>query len=114
MTANLDQLRRVRDRFGDRGTPLWITEVGVGGTRPPRLKGSVDPARQGPVLVRMYRSIVNTDVRAFLVYAFRETKTEGPQFEPYGVVRANLTPKPAYCDLADSLRRRERSARAAS
>jgi hypothetical protein len=103
MTANLDKLRRVRDRFGDRGTPLWITEVGVGGTLPPRLKGSVDPARQGPVLVRMYRSTQNTDVRAFLVYAFRETKTEGPQFEPYGVVRANLTPKPAYCDLADSL-----------
>jgi hypothetical protein len=103
MTANLDKLRRVRDRFGDRGTPLWITEVGVGGTLPPRLKGSVDPARQGPILVRMYRSTEDSDVRAFLVYAFRETKTEGPKFEPYGVMRASLAPKPAYCYLASRL-----------
>jgi hypothetical protein len=103
MTANLDKLRRVRDRFGDRATPLWLTEVGVGGAPAPRLKGSVDPARQGPVLVRMYRSTANTDVRAFLVYAFRETKTEGPQFEPYGVMHANLQPKLAYCYLASRL-----------
>jgi hypothetical protein len=105
MTANLDQLRRVRDRFGDRETPLWITEVGVGGAPAPRLKGSVDPARQGPLLVRMYRSTENTDVRAFLFYALRETKTEGPHFEPYGVVRANLQPKPAYCYVASHLGR---------
>jgi polysaccharide biosynthesis protein PslG len=103
MTANLDKLRRVRDRFGDRSTPLWVTEVGVGGTPPPRLKGSVGPGRQGPVLVRMYRSTEDTDIRAFLVYAFRETKTEGPQYEPYGVMRANLSPKPAYCYLASHL-----------
>lgn len=103
MTANLDKLRRVRDRFGDRATPLWITEVGVGGAPTPHLKGSVDPARQGPLLVRMYRSTVNTDVRAFLVYALRETKTEGPQFEPYGVVHADLSPKLAYCYLARRL-----------
>jgi hypothetical protein len=53
----------------------------------------------------MYRSTEHTDVRAFLVYALRETKTEGPQFEPYGVVRANLAPKPAYCYLASHLGR---------
>ncbi len=103
MTANLDGLRRVRDRFHDRGTPLWITEVGVGGTSSPRLQGSTGLARQGPALVRMYRSTQNSDVRAFLVYALRETKTEGPQFEPYGVARANLHPKPAYCYLASHL-----------
>jgi polysaccharide biosynthesis protein PslG len=103
MTANLDLLRRVRDRFHDRATPLWITEVGVGGTSGPRLRGSVGLARQGPVLVRMYRSTQNSDVRAFLAYALREMKTEGPRFEPYGVVRADLQPKPAYCYLSSHL-----------
>jgi hypothetical protein len=100
MTANLDRLRRVRDRFGDRATPLWITEVGVGGTSGPKLGGSVGLARQGPILVRMYRATQGSDVKALLFYALRETKTEGPQFEPYGVVRASLRPKPAYCYLA--------------
>ncbi len=100
MGANLDRLRRVRDRFHDRATPLWITEVGVGGTSGRRPRGSVGLARQGPILVRMYRSTEGGDVRAFLVYALRETKTEGPKFEPYGVVRASLQPKPAYCYLA--------------
>jgi hypothetical protein len=100
MTANLDGLRRVRDRFGDRATPLWLTEVGVGGTAGRRHQGSVGLARQGPILVRMYRSIQDGDVSGFLVYSLRETKTEGPKFEPYGVVGASLRPKPAYCYLA--------------
>ncbi len=100
MDANLDRLRRVRDRFHDRATPLWLTEVGVGGTSGRRPMASVGLARQGPVLVRMYHSTQGSDVRAFLVYALRETKAEGPRFEPYGVVRANLEPKPAYCYLA--------------
>jgi hypothetical protein len=100
LSANLDRLRRVRDRFHDRSTPLWITEVGVGGTSGRRPRGSVGLARQGPILVRMYRSTQGSDVSAFLVYALRETKTEGPKFEPYGVARASLQPKPAYCYLA--------------
>ena len=103
MTANLDRLRRVRDRFGDRATPLWVTEVGVGGTSGRRGKLSVRLAAQGPVLARMYRSTRNSDVRAFIIYALRDTAVEGPKFEPFGVVRANLRPKPAYCYLAARL-----------
>jgi polysaccharide biosynthesis protein PslG len=103
MSANLNQLRRVRDRFGDSQTPLWITEVGVGGTSGRRHKGSVGLAEQGPVLARMYHSVQGSDVRAFIVYALREVSTEGPKFEPYGVVGPNLQPKPAYCYLALNL-----------
>jgi hypothetical protein len=103
MSANLDQLRRVRDRFHDRATPLWITEVGVGGTSGRRRKGSVGLARQGPILARMYRSTQNSDVRAFIFYSFRDSPKEGPKFEPFGVVRANLQAKPAYCYLARQL-----------
>jgi polysaccharide biosynthesis protein PslG len=103
MSANLDRLRRVRDRFHDRKTQLWITEVGVGGTSERRREGSVGLARQGPVLARMYRSTQRSDVRAFIIYALRDWPTEGPKFEPFGVVRANLRPKPAYCYLARRL-----------
>jgi hypothetical protein len=99
MSANLDQIRRVRDRFHDQATPLWITEVGVGGTSA-RAQGSVGLARQGPILARMYRAAQNGDVRAFMIYTLRDSPTEGPKFEPFGVVRANLRAKPAYCYLA--------------
>jgi polysaccharide biosynthesis protein PslG len=103
MAANLDQLRRVRDRFGDRATPLWITEVGVGGTSAGPGEASVGLARQGPVLARMYRSAQRSDVRALIFYALRDSPVEGPKFEPFGVVRADLRPKPAYCYLASHL-----------
>jgi hypothetical protein len=103
MSASLDRLRRVRDRFHDRATPVWITEVGVGGTSARRREGSVGLARQGPILARMYRSTQRSDVRAFIIYALRDTPTEGPKFEPFGVVRANLRAKPAYCYLASHL-----------
>jgi hypothetical protein len=103
MSANLDRLRRVRDRFHDRATPLWITEVGVGGTSRRQREGSVGLAAQGPILARMYRATQNGDVSAFMIYTLRDSPTEGPKFEPFGVVRANLRPKPAYCYLARHL-----------
>jgi len=103
MSADLDRLRRVRDRFHDRATPLWITEVGVGGTSARQREGSVGLAGQGPILARMYRATQNGDVRAFMIYTLRDSPTEGPKFEPFGVVRANLRAKPAYCYLARHL-----------
>ncbi|MGH2926227.1 MAG: hypothetical protein ACRDK1_09685 [Solirubrobacterales bacterium] len=103
MTTALDRLRRVRDRFGDASTPIWITEVGVGGTSGPRGKLSVRLPAQGPVLASMYRATQGADIRSFIIYALRDTPIEGPKFEPFGVVRANLRPKPAYCYLARRL-----------
>jgi hypothetical protein len=38
-----------------------------------------------------------------LIYTLRDSPTEGPTFEPFGVVRANLRAKPAYCYLARHL-----------
>jgi hypothetical protein len=105
MNANLEQVRRVRDRFHDEGTPLWITEVGIGGTPRPATADSVSLTRQGRILVRMYRSIQNTDVRSFIIYTLRDLRAGGARFEPFGVVRASLQPKPSYCDLARQLGR---------
>jgi hypothetical protein len=103
LSAKLNQLRRVRDRFHDRATPLWITEVGVGGASARRGKGSVGLRAQGPILARMYRSTQADDVGAFIIYSLRDSPTEGPKFEPFGVLHANLRAKPAYCYLVRHL-----------
>jgi hypothetical protein len=103
MTANLDRLRRVRDRHGDQGTSLWITEVGIGGTSTQRPQASVSLARQGPILARLYHSTQRSDVKAFLIYALRDSPSEGPKFESFGVAHGDLRPKPAYCYLASRL-----------
>jgi hypothetical protein len=103
MTRNLDQLRAVRDRFGDRGKPLWITEAGLGGTASGQGEHSVPLEEQGPILTRMYRAIQGTDVRAFIVYTLYDSPIGGKRFGPYGVVGPDLRPKPAYCELARRL-----------
>jgi hypothetical protein len=98
--ANLDQLHAVSDRFDDAGKPLWITEVGLGGTPTGAGKFSVPLDRQGPILTRMYRSIQGSNVRAFLIYTLYDSTIGGNRFGPYGVLTPDLRPKPAYCYLA--------------
>jgi hypothetical protein len=102
MTRNLDQLRAVRRRFDDPDKPLWITEVGVGGT-PSGEGASVRLDEQASILTRMYRSIQGGDVRAFIVYTLYDSPIAGERFGPFGVVSADLHPKPAYCRLARHL-----------
>ncbi len=100
MTANLNRLRRVRDRFSDHATPLWITEVGMGGTSGGRHEGNVGLSAQGPILARMYRSVRHTDVRSFVIFALRDSTAVSPKYSSFGVVRASLRAKPAYCYVA--------------
>src|SRR5262245_47414206 len=92
MQNRLDALRSVRDKYGDNGTPLWITEVGI--TTDPST--GVDPDVQGDVLAELYRSIEGSDVAAFIIHRLHDFG--GDQ---YGVLNQDLTPKPAYCDLGN-------------
>ncbi len=103
MRSNLNQLRRVSARFGDASKPLWITEVGLGGT--PSGDGRYDVAlgRQGPVLERMYRSTRDDDVRSFIIYTLNDTGVPETRFAVYGVLTPAFRPKPAYCYLARHL-----------
>jgi hypothetical protein len=103
MTANLNQLRAVSSRFHDPAKPLWITEVGLGGTSGGQGHFAVPVRRQGPVLTRMYRSVQGTDVRAFIVFTLFDSNIEASRFGAYGVVSPTLSPKPAYCYLARHL-----------
>ena len=105
MNANLDQLRAVSERFHDAPKPLWITEVGIGGAPGGVGQFNVPLAQQGPILVRMYRSIQRSEVRAFIIYSLYDSIAGGERFGPYGVVGPNLEPKPAYCYLAQHIGR---------
>jgi hypothetical protein len=100
MNANLDQLRAVRDRFHDRGKPLWLTEVGLGGAPGGAGQFNVQPDQQGPLLARMYRAVQGGDVRVFIVYSLYDSTAGGERFGSYGVMGPTLQPKPAYCYLA--------------
>ena len=100
MTANLDELRRVSERFGDRSKPLWVTEVGVGGDRGGAGHFDVALDRQGPVLARMHRATRGMNVRSFLIYALTDLGGSPSRFATYGVLTPALRPKPAYCYLA--------------
>jgi len=103
MTANLDQLRSVSARFGDRSKPIWITEVGLGGTPSGAGTFNVPLDRQGPILARMYRAVQGTSVRSFIIFALNDTGIPRNRFGVYGVLTPTLQPKPAYCYLAEQL-----------
>jgi polysaccharide biosynthesis protein PslG len=102
MTANLERLRRVSERFGDGSKPLWITEVGIGGSRGGAGHFNVPLDQQGPVLARLYRATRGLNVRSFLIYTLSDLGGSS-RFGTYGVMTPALRPKPAYCDLAHHL-----------
>jgi hypothetical protein len=101
MTTNIERLRRVSEHFGDGSKPLWITEVGIGGTPSGGKHLDVPLDQQGPVLARMYRAVQGMNVRSFLIYTLSDTGGSATsRFATYGVLTPALRPKPAYCYLA--------------
>jgi polysaccharide biosynthesis protein PslG len=98
MWKRLDGLRAVRDQYADGGTPLWITEVGV----------STDAAtgvpldQQGGVLTQLYRSTEGHDISSFVIHRLYDVGSAG-YWEQFGVLRQDLTPKPAYCELGAAI-----------
>ena len=93
------QVREVRDAHGDAGRPLWITETGVSTTRP---EPTFTDDQQAEVSVAMLRSAAAMpDVEAFMLHTLVEAPPEHEEETiGYGIVRRDLTPKPAYCALA--------------
>jgi hypothetical protein len=100
MTANLRKLRAVSARFGDGSKPIWITEVGLGGTGAGARRFDVPLGRQGPVLARMYRAAQGMNVQSFLIFKLYDSGDRTSRFATYGVLTPSLRPKPAYCYLA--------------
>jgi hypothetical protein len=106
MTATLQELRVLKAGFGDRATPFWVTEVGLTTTGP----FAVSERDQATALVQQYRALeAMDDVEAVTFHTLIEpkgypgsTRVDDPRDSEvgYGVVRKDLTPKPAYCALA--------------
>lgn len=97
--SGLDHIRAVRDSAGDATKSIWVTEVGASTTDPQPLL-SVSDQGQADVLTNAYRRMAAMpDVRAVIVHTLIEPARGGAE-RGYGLVRPDLTPKPAYCALA--------------
>lgn len=103
LAPTLDIVRSLRDRFRADGPPLWVTETGftTSGPQPPGLT----EADQAVSLVNLYRTFRGQpDVQAVVINSLLESS--GDRTSPnagYGIVRFDLTKKPAYCELAREL-----------
>jgi hypothetical protein len=97
--ATLDDVRRLRRRFGFPDRPLWVTEIGVSTTGGAQL--AVTPREQASELARLYRQVaVMPDVEAFFLHSL--VVPPGPGSDPeagYGIFEADLQPKPAFSEL---------------
>jgi hypothetical protein len=103
MWSRITGLAEVRDANGDSATPIWITEVGV--TSDPSHAAGVTPEEQGDELIRLYRSIEDHNIAAFIIYRLvdDDVGAEGPFFAQMGVLSPDLVPKPAYCELGTAI-----------
>jgi hypothetical protein len=100
----VEQARRIRDSYGDRHTPLWVTETGISTTGP----YAVTEGEQVAVVLHLYEALrIQRDVRMILFHTLIE-----PPFGPgsdetgYGFVKRDMRPKPAFCALGAALGRR--------
>lgn len=106
MNKTFEQVRSLRRDFGDAETPLWITEVGVttsGQNSDWPASWLATPAEQASRLVAAYRKIVAMpDVEALMLHTLVEPRGDTllSPHPGFGVLRPDLTPKPAYCALA--------------
>lgn len=110
MWSKIRPIMRVRRENGDERTGLWLTEFGLRSSadmaRDRWAPVSVSEAQQGRVLTRLIRSFDRHErarVEAAHVYTMVEVSEQGPFWEPFGLLRANLDPKPAYCYLRAEL-----------
>jgi hypothetical protein len=93
----LSQVRSIRDAHGDGTKPLWITETGLS------TMGSIrfSLADQATGLVGQYLAVAGApDIQALAVHTLVDpVGANGLANSGYGVVNADLSPKPAFCAL---------------
>jgi hypothetical protein len=94
----LDAVRAVRDAHGDSGRPLWVTELGATTSG----VGALNENEQAGIFVAAYRALrAMPDIGG--IYFHTLVEPPYPWWDPetgYGIVRADLSPKPAFCALA--------------
>jgi hypothetical protein len=94
----LEQVRSVRDEFGDAKTPIWITETGISTTGDDAVPGEV----QALVLLRLYEQLSDEAGVTMVLFHTLVDSPRGPDdaVTGYGIVRRSFRPKPAYCALS--------------
>jgi hypothetical protein len=99
LDISFKQVRDIRHNFNDDAKPLWVTEVGLTTTDPNR---PLTEAQQAGGLVDLYRTLrAMPDVKTIVFHTLIDVGND--PFDPetgYGVLRSDLSPKPAYCALA--------------
>jgi hypothetical protein len=103
--TQVSAIRAVRDGQGDRGRPLWITELGFATGMPAQTKGvagaqpQVSEREQADGLIALYDAAARMpDVKLFLAYRIKDD-ADSPFERGFGVLRSDWTPKPAFCRL---------------
>lgn len=96
----LNPLRRIRDRYGDRAKPLWVTEFGQSTTGPGGLHYHLSEEAQGDHLAAIYRALANMpDIGAAIVFRLLDG-TGGPAAFDYGLGVAHPDGSPKYAAVA--------------
>ncbi|MDX6581834.1 MAG: polysaccharide biosynthesis protein PslG [Solirubrobacterales bacterium] len=93
----LGKIENVMDRYNDSSRPLWATEFGVSTAGDTAF--SPEAAGQAITeLLDMFRHI--RGIQLAIVHRFVENPALGGREAGFGMLNKNLTPKPAFCDLA--------------
>jgi polysaccharide biosynthesis protein PslG len=102
----VDHLKAVRKALAKsraRGTPIWVTEIGLSTAGP----FPYTAEEQADGLVRIYKRLAGMpDVPAIIVHRLVDVAESDRAEAGWGVIRADGDPKPAYCAVA-KLRDRE-------
>ena len=107
-------VRDVMCEFGDCDKELWFTEFGWSAHRSPpnapNWKRGVSEAEQAAYLVETIEQVRRRYPYVTNVFWYRERNgaTGDPQLDNYGLMRRDLTPKPAYRSLQRHLRTSDR------
>lgn len=108
--GTLEHVEAVRDlmvRHGDGALPIWFTEFGwsAHATEPdaPAWRRGVSEQQQADYLVRALDMIEQRwpYVTTVFWYGARDQQSGDPHLDGYGLLRHDLTPKPAYDALAE-------------
>jgi hypothetical protein len=92
----LGKIQNVLQRYNATSTPLWATEFGVSTTG----DTAFTEDQQAKALTNLYDLFRHVSgIQLAIVHRFIENPSLGGREGGFGVVSANLVPKPAYCAL---------------
>ncbi len=97
----MTEVREVRDAAGDTTAKLWITEIGVSSNDPANRSYVFNENDQAVMNGRLVQRLkVMPDVTAIMVHTLGAPILPDGSEDGYAVARRDLTPKPAFCEIA--------------